>query len=583
MSRLIKENIIKAVKSYYGVELTDVHLEHPENDKWGDFASNVPMTLAKEIKQSPIEIAKNVCYEIQSYDLSFTRAGQRLPIFEKIEIAPPGFVNFKFCTKWLHNVLYEVVGGKECYGTSDFGASKKVLVEFSQPNPNKPLHIGHARNNFLGSSLASIFKAIGYDVIAANYMNDWGTHICKSMLMYKKYGNGADPDKKSDHYVGDFYARYEKEVTENPELEKELSEMFRNLEAGDSETTALWEKIVSWAVEGWNQTYKDENVNFDIWMYQHDYKDSGKEIVKIALEKGIAEKDETGAIIARLEKYDIPDKVLLRSDGTSIYSTQDLQLAKDSFERYQLDKRLYVVDYRQGDYFKQIFKILEVLGFDWAKKLYHVAYGVVKLPEGQMSSRKGNFVSADEVYTKLVELESPEVARSLGQTTEALESAKKIALAAFRYGMLKVDPLQDITFDFSYVTKFDGNTGPYLMYTYARTHSLLSKSDFDFKSEEFGDEVDYVSHLDPREEAVLRQIYKFPEEVQNAAIGYAPNVICNYLFDLAQKFNTMYATLSVLNSDNKDARNFRLLLTESVGQVMKNGLNLLGIDVVERM
>ena len=416
-------------------------------------------------------------------------------------------------------------------------------------------------------------------------MNDWGTHIVKSMLMYKKHGNNGVPTEKSDHYVGDFYIMYEREVENNPELAKELAEMFRNLESGDPDTLKLWEKIVNWAYEGWKTTYENENVHFDEWMYQHNYKDTGKEIVQIALEKGIAEKDPTGAVIARLEKYGIPDKVLLRSDGTSIYSTQDLQLAKDTFEKYQLDQRLYVVDYRQTDYFKQIFKILEVLGFEFAGRLRHIPYGVVKLPEGQMSSRKGTVINADEVFQKLVDLELDEVGKNVEKGDSALSTAKKVALAAFRYGLLKVDPSQDISFDYQYVTRFDGNTGPYLMYTYARTCSILDKADYTFDPEQFA-HASYLLgsyELDPKEEAVLREIYKFPEEALSAALGYAPNIIANHLFSLAQKFNAMYATVSVLNAESAHVRDLRLIMTKSVGQVLKNGLNLLGINVVERM
>jgi arginyl-tRNA synthetase len=598
ISVLLKENISKAIKDLYDVEPEKVMIEHPDNEKWGDYATNVSLEIAKTLKQTPLEIAKNVCYKLEKMSIEFERGGKKYPVFEKIETAPPGFINFKLSSYWLHNILYNVLENAKDYGSSDFGDSKTVVVEYSQPNPNKPMHIGHARNNFLGSSISNILSFSGYKTVQLNYMNDWGTHICKSMLMYKKYGEGREPDRKPDHFVGEFYKMYEQESSENKELDKELdkelAELFISLEKGDPETIELWKKIVGWAYEGWEKTYNDHNVKFDDWMYQSDYKTSGKEIVEIAVEKGIAEKDETGAVIARLEKYDIPDKVLLRSDGTSVYSTQDLQMAKDSYERYKFDKRLYVVDFRQSDYFKQIFKILEVLGFDWAERLHHVAYGVVKLPEGQMSSRKGLVVNADDVFQKLIELETEEVGKNFEDVQEAEDVAKKVALAAFRYGMLKVDSSQDIIFDYSSVTKFDGNTGPYLQYTYARTSSILENARYSGNDDIPYDPVDpeYFNYevkrfadrkTEPQEEAVLRELYKFPEEVHKAAENFSPHVICNYLFNLAQKYNAMYANLPVINADNDDDKRIRLLITAAVGVVIKNGLSLLGIETVRRM
>jgi arginyl-tRNA synthetase len=595
---MIKENIIGSVKDLYDLELKDVHVEHPDNEKWGDYATNVAMEIAGTVKQTPTEIAKNLCYKLQKMDINFERGGKKYQIFEKIETAPQGFINFKLSSIWLHSVLYDISLQSDNYGASDIGGKKKVVVEYSQPNPNKPMHIGHARNNFLGSSVSNILKFAGYEVVQINYLNDWGTHICKSMLMYKKYGEGKEPDKKTDHFVGDFYTMYEQELEKNPqaekELEKELAEMFRDLERGDPETVKLWKKIVGWAYEGWEKTYRDQNVKFDEWMYQSEYRDLGKEIVKLALEKKIAEKDETGAVIARLQKYDIPDKVLLRSDGTSVYSTQDLQLAKDSFDKFRFDKRLYVVDFRQSDYFKQIFKILDILGFAWAKNLHHVAYGVVKLPEGHMSSRKGLVINADDVYDTLIQLEQEEVKKNFDDKKQAEEIAKKVALAAFRYGMLRVDSMQDITFDYDYVTKFDGNTGPYLQYTYARASSILENARHMIKDDIPFDPVDasYFSYeakrfagrkVDSMEEAILRHIYKFSEEVEKSAENFAPHVVCNYLFTLAQRFNTMYANLPVLNAKSDDDRRFRILITNSVRVVLRNGLSLLGIEPVERM
>ena len=389
LEKLIQEKVITAVKSAYDVDVEEVVVEHPNLESWGDYATNIGLMLAKTLKQSPLEIAKTLSYELSASPICHTFDGKVVKVFEKIYHAPPGFVNFILSNEWLYLTLHTIQKEAKNYGTCAFGDKKRVLIEYSNPNPNKPLHIGHARNNFLGVAVANILEAVGYDVIKANYVNTWGTHICKAMLMYQKYGNNEEPTKQPDHYVGDFYIMYEQKEQEDPELKEEVAEMFRKLEAGDKETHALWEKIVGWSKEGWERTYADQGVEFDVWFHQHDYKDSGKEVVQLALDKGIAEKDPSGAVIARLEKYDIPDKVLLRSDGTSVYSTQDLQMAMDNVKEYDLDKRIYVVDYRQSDYFSQIFKVLEVFGPEWADKLYHLSYGTIELPEGKMSSRKG--------------------------------------------------------------------------------------------------------------------------------------------------------------------------------------------------
>ena len=466
--QIIKNNVKEAVRSLYSVDLSDVYVEHPENEEFGDFSTNVGMVLSKDLRRNPLEIAKDIAKEVHDSNIEFESDGSKYPIFSKIEAVTPGFINFSLSEYFLKNEMSNVISKRSEYGSSTLGEGKIVIVEYSAPNPNKQMHIGHSRNNFIGSSLAHIFSFVGYNVIKMNYMNDWGTHICKSMLMYKKYGNNLEPNKKSDHFVGDFYRMYEEESEKDPEgLGKELADMFIKLESGDKETLDLWRKITNWAYEGWKTTYENEGASFDVCEYQSKFTKSGREIVERAIKEGIAEKDSTGAVIAKLEKYGIPDKVLLRQDGTSIYITQDMYMAKENYEKYNFNKRFYVVDKRQSDYFKQLFRILELLGFDWAKKLYHVAYGYISLPEGAMSSRVGNVVNADDVFNRLVDLEKDEIKKSVKEIENIDESIKKVALAAYRYGMLKVDPKQDIIFDLKKVTKFEGNTGPYILYTYA--------------------------------------------------------------------------------------------------------------------
>lgn len=582
---VIKENLVKAIKNLYDIDVTDVHIEHPENEEFGDYATNVAMKLAKDVKKSPIEIAETLVHELNSMETTFDFDDHHYPIFQKIDFVSPGFINFKLSEKWLVSILEKINSEKEKFGSNSDGAGKTIIVEFSQMNTNKPQHVGHARNNFIGSSLAEILKFNGYNVIKSAYAGDIGAHSCKSMLMYQKYGENNEPDKKPDHFVGDFYILFDEKVEKNPEIEAESQEMLRQWEAGNPEVVALWKKMNDWVYEGWKQTYEDQNVSYDIREYESDHVSIGKEIAQIAVDRGIAEKDESGAIIAKLEKYGLPDKVLLRSDGTSLYATKDLQLAKDSYEKYKFEKRLYVVDYRQSDYFKQVFKILEILGFDWFNRLFHIAYGIVNLPEGKISSRKGIIVTADDVFEKLVSIEKEEISNSIKNVEVSSEKVKTIALSAFRYGMLKMDPKQNMVFDYDQVTKFEGNTGPYLLYTYARSMSVLEKAGFDIerKNTDISDLVVTDLTLNDREKDVLRTLYKFSEVVVKAGDAFEPHHIAGYIFDLAHKFNTFYSECPILDSKDANIKNFRIALTHCTANVIKNGLNLLGIDVVEHM
>ncbi|MFC1621870.1 arginine--tRNA ligase [Patescibacteria group bacterium] len=578
MKDYLEQKVIESVKNAFDIALEIVLIEHPDNKIHGDFSTNVALTLTKKLNQSPMDIAKKLCYELHSFDMEFEFLEDKYPIFESIECSSPGFINFKLSDNWLKNLPYQVSNNPTSYGSSDTGDQKIVLIEYSQPNPNKPLHIGHSRNNFLGSSLANIFEFLNYDVVKANYMNDWGTHICKSMLMYKMHFENQKPDRKPDHFVGMLYVKYTQEEEKDPELKEKVTELFRSLEAGEEETIDLWKKITGWVYEGWKETYANEGAEFDVWFYQSDYKESGKKVVQKAINDGIAEKDETGAVIARLEKLGLPDKVLLRSDGTSVYATQDIDMARDGFEKYKFDKRLYVVDYRQSDYFKQLFEIAKALGYEWADRLHHVSYGTVSLPEGEMSSRKGLVMDADEVFEKLTKLEEEEVESDLPDVGEII---RKVAIGAYRYGMLRVDPKQNVVFDYNLATKFEGNTGPYLMYTYARAKSVLEKAGF--TQEMFNDYSPIDVPLEEREKDVLRIMYQFQEVVEEAGERFAPNLIANFTFELAQSFNSFYASVPVLGTEDEDQKMFRLHLVWASAQVLQNALGLLGIRTVDKM
>ncbi len=583
LKALIKNTISKQLADNYQInfDAEDILVERPANLEWGDYATNIALKLTKELGQPTKDIANKVAYGASLALVSGSGDVSDLQPFSEIYAAPNGFINFRISPLWLNKLLNQISALNKDYGSSSIGAKESLVVEFSQANSNKPLHIGHARNNFIGSSLSNIYEFLGFDVTKANYIGDIGIHICKSMLMYKKYADNQTPDKKPDHYIGDFYIRFEQESVNNKELISEAQELLRRWEAKDPEVLALWEKLNSWVYEGWEETFKDQNVEFDSLEYESNCIDVGKEIVDIAVSKGVAVKDSTGAIIAKLEQYDLPDKVLLRSDGTSLYSTKDLQLALDSWNKYHFKKRLYVVDSRQSDYFKQIFKILEVLGFDWAERLIHVQYGFVTLPEGKMSSRTGVVVNADDVFNKIEELELAEVSKSLKEIDNKEDVARKVALAAFRYGILKVDPKQDLVFDYALVTRFDGNTGPYLMYSYARSQSILAK--LTVEERELLVDLKPYALIDNVESGLMRVLYRFPEVVLEAGDKRAPNLVCNYLYEVAQAFNGFYSDHSIMNAENNDQKYFRASLTQSVGIVLRNGLELLGIPVVERM
>lgn len=580
----IESMISVAVLKLYGLDKIEVSVDIPENENHGDYSTNISFKIAKALDKIPFQVATELSQELYAENPKAEFEEKTYPMFEKIEPAAPGFINFTLTDFFLFQNILEINNEEKVYGSCDYGKGKTVVVEYSQPNTNKPQHVGHARNNFIGSSLSEILGFCGFKVVKTNYVGDIGIHICKSMLMYMKYGNGRAPDKKPDHFVGDFYTMYEKEYEKNPEIEKEAQELLRRWESGDPEVRALWKKMNDWVYEGWKKTYADQKVEFDEWEYESEKVDVGKEIAALALEKGLAEKDETGAVIAHLGRYDLPDKVLLRSDGTSIYSTKDLQLAKDCYEKYKFDKRLYVVDVRQADYFKQLFKILELLGFEWAGKLVHVAYGMVSLPEGKMSSRTGVVMNADDVFEKLVELEEDEIKSSIKMPGAVKETAEKVALAAFKYGMLKVDAVQDVVFDLDQVTKFEGNTGPYLLYTYARAGSVLEKAGFEVGHGKYQHiTAPKVVLMHTKERALAAALVHFQESVLEACEELAPSRIANYVFDVAQKFNSFYGEVPILDAKPESRKRHLLFLTHATSVVLKCGLELLGIEVVEKM
>jgi arginyl-tRNA synthetase len=460
----------------------------------------------------------------------------------------------------------------------DEAKSKRIVIEYPSPNTNKPLHLGHIRNMLIGSSTSNLLEYMGQKVFQVNLNNDRGIHICKSMLAYKRLGNGRDPDKKPDHFVGDFYVKYNELEEEDESVIEEAQDLLKKWEEKDPETRALWKKMNEWALKGFEETYKKFGIEFDKQYFESDYYWKGKKLIMEGLEKDIFEETEDGAVVAPLsEVSDLPDKVLLRSDGTSIYITQDVYLASLKKKDFQYDISIYVVGNEQDLYFKQLFKVLEMLGFEEEK--YHLSYGMIALPGGKMKSREGNVVDADDLVEEIQSLAYEEVDKRYNELSEGekKERAKIIGMGALRFFILKISPKTDFVFNPQESISFEGETGPYVQYVYARIESIIEKS-----QEPLTDEVDPSFFQDENEQALIQQLNYFPEVVNEAAENYDIHLIPQYLLNLCQTFNSFYTACPVIQED-KELEQARLLLIKCVQLVIKKGLNLMDIQVLKEM
>ena len=463
-----------------------------------------------------------------------------------------------------------------------------MMVEYSSPNTNKPLHLGHVRNNLLGYSIAKIQEANGWKVVKTNIVNDRGIHICKSMLAWLKFGNGETPEssgKKGDHLIGDYYVRFDKEykaqiaelmakgmdeetAKRKAPLMLEAQEMLRKWEANDPEIRALWAKMNEWVYAGFDETYKRLGVSFDKIYYESNTYLEGKSEVEKGLATGLFYRREDGSVWADLTKDGLDEKLLLRSDGTSVYMTQDIGTAKLRFQDFPIDKMVYVVGNEQEYHFKVLSILLDRLGFPFGKELVHFSYGMVELPNGKMKSREGTVVDADDLMDKMIE--------DALEMNEDKEVARMVGLGALKYFILKVDPRKNMLFNPAESIDFNGNTGPFIQYTYARIQSVLRKAESDQQSA--------VSHqLEEKELALIQRLCEYPSIVRNAGDNFSPAVICNYAYDLACDFNSFYHDLSILNEPDAAKRALRLLLSKNVAKVLHSAMSLLGIEMPERM
>ncbi len=502
-----------------------------------------------------------------------------LPAFvSKMEVAGP-YLNFFLNTAVVAQDVFTLIRKqKKKYGAGKSKSKSKMVVEYCGPNTNKPLHLGHVRNMALGNAMARILAFQGNKVHPVNIVNDRGIHICQSMLAYQKWGNNKKPDKKSDHFVGDYYVLFAQKLKEQPELKQEAQEMLFHWEDNDPAVKTLWKKMNQWVLKGFAETYQRFGVSFEREYFESELYTLGKEVAFEGLQKGIFIKDDAKSIVAPLEAYGLPNKVVVRGDGTSVYITQDLYLAQKRHEDFRFDRMIYVVASEQQLHFKQLFKILQLLGRPYADKLFHLSYGLVHLPTGRMKSREGTVIDADEIMDEMKALAEVEIKKRYEHLSEKEihRRAEIIGLGAIKFFMLRSDAHRDIIFNPEESLSFEGETGPYVQYTHARACSILRKAG------KLPLKANY-SLLDSKpEQAIITLLMKFPEIVDDVAAHYRPHVLCRYLIELAQSFNEFYHASPVI-SDDLELMKARLLLVDSTHQVLENGLHLLGIDAPAEM
>ncbi len=605
ISSILSEQVKSCLAEIYQFEAEEgsLQLQKTKKEFEGDFTL-VVFPFVKAARKKPAEVAQ----EIGEWLLSHT---PEIKSFNVIQ----GFLNLSIAADYWMNCL-ESIGKDEYFGikTADENA-KLVMIEYSSPNTNKPLHLGHVRNNLLGFSLSRIMEANGNKVVKTNIVNDRGIHICKSMLAWLKWFDGATPEtsgKKGDHLVGDCYVAFDKHFKEEvkgllpenydslDEKEKEEAKaaaeaksplmaeahaMLRDWEAGKPEVRELWKMMNEWVYAGFNDTYKTLGVDFDKIYYESDTYLLGKDKVLEGLEKGLFFRKEDGSVWADLSNEGLDQKVLLRSDGTSVYMTQDIGTANLRFKEYPIDEMIYVVGNEQNYHFKVLSILLDRLGFDWGKDLVHFSYGMVELPEGKMKSREGTVVDADDLVEEMVNT-SRETSQELGKLDscspeEAEAIVRMVGLGALKYFILKVDPRKNMTFNPKESIDFNGNTGPFIQYAYARIQSVLRKAD------EQGIKYDSLSNnhsdLSEKELSLIMHATDFPDIVKLAGETYSPAVIANYVYDLVKEYNQFYHDFSILREENAELKAFRLYLSKEIGNIIKRGMYLLGIDVPSRM
>ncbi|GEN75995.1 arginine--tRNA ligase [Chryseobacterium hagamense] len=584
IKKIIEEKLSEVILNVF--QLKDIQLEVQENktEFEGDFTV-VTFPLVKQLKKNPESIGMEL-------GDALTQQTELLDSFNVVK----GFLNIKIKNQFFVDNFQGI--------SEDFNAIEKqnstVMIEYSSPNTNKPLHLGHVRNNLLGFSVAEILKEAGYEVIKTQIINDRGIHICKSMLAWEKFGKGETPDvteTKGDKFVGNYYVKfdqeYKKEVSElvaqgmteeqakkEAPLIKEAQKMLLDWENGEEHVRNLWSEMNSWVYKGFNETYTRLGVDFDQVQYESNTYILGKDLIQEGLEKGILYQKEDGSVWCDLTEEGLDQKLLLRSDGTSVYMTQDLGTAVERFKQNDIQKLIYTVGNEQDYHFQVLFKILGKLGYSWADQLYHLSYGMVELPNGKMKSREGTVVDADELMQEMYEAaktKTTELGKLEGLTEEEKEvSYEIIGQAALKYFMLKVDPKKKMLFNPEESIDFNGNTGPFILYTYARIQSLLGKADYQFK-------VMADVQLNAQEKELVMLLANYKPTVGKAAELLSPALIANYLYELVKAYNSFYQSNPVLKADDKNVKQLRLNLSDYTAKTIQKSLGLLGIKTVNQM
>ncbi len=593
LETILTEAVQAAVKDLYGIEATEQQVQLQKTR--AEFEGNITIVVfpfVKAARKAPAQVATEIGETLLKNDL-----------VEKYN-AVQGFLNLSIAPAFWLGQLADIYAD-EHYGyltrQKEDGTQPLMMVEYSSPNTNKPLHLGHVRNNLLGYSIAKIQEANGWKVVKTNIVNDRGIHICKSMLAWLRFGNGETPEssgKKGDHLIGDYYVRFDQEykaqikelmaqgmdeetAKQEAPLIKEAHAMLIKWEQGAPEVRALWQKMNSWVYAGFDETYKQMGVSFDKIYYESNTYLEGKTEVERGLKEGLFYRREDGSVWADLTKDGLDEKLLLRSDGTSVYMTQDIGTAKLRFQDYPIDKMVYVVGNEQEYHFKVLSILLDRLGFPFGKELVHFSYGMVELPNGKMKSREGTVVDADDLMAQMIQ-DAKEISKDKVNTlpditeAEANEIARVVGLGALKYFILKVDPRKNMLFNPAESIDFNGNTGPFIQYTYARIQSVLRKANLQ-------DATVHATALNDKELGLIQRLTEFPSMVRQAGDEFSPAVLCNYAYALACDFNSFYHDYSILNEQDADQRQLRIVLSAAVAKVIRTAMSLLGIEVPERM
>jgi len=590
LPQILTPSIQKAIQALFDVTVDKIEFQTTRKEFEGDITM-VIFPLLKVIKSNPAELGN----KIGNYLVENVSEVARFNVVS-------GFLNIVISDSYYLDFFNGIKDNKQFGYVNPNPEEKAVMVEYSSPNTNKPLHLGHVRNNLLGYSVAEILKASGKKVYKTQIINDRGIHICKSMLAWEKFGNGETPQSsglKGDKLVGKYYVEFDKaykseinglietgkteeEAKKQAPIIIEAQDMLKKWEAGDEEVIALWKKMNEWVYEGFATTYTNLGVNFDKYYYESNTYLLGKDVVQVGLDKGVFEKDPDGSVWIDLTDEGLDRKIVLRSDGTAVYMTQDIgtaiQRVKDMPD---VGGMVYTVGNEQDYHFKVLFLILKKLGFDWASSLYHLSYGMVDLPSGKMKSREGTVVDADDLMQDMTDT-AKQISEDLGKLDsysdeEKAKLYKTIGLGALKYYILKVDPKKRILFNPEESVDFAGNTGPFIQYTYARIQSIIRKADFDFTAKA------EIEELHEKEKELVKQIELFPEVIQNAAQNHSPALIANYTYDLVKEYNSFYQSVHILGEVDLTKKIFRVQLSQKVAEVIKSAFQLLGIEVPERM